>query len=105
MKNPFLFEAFRMENVSVYGSLVFFGLFYSPISRVLSLYGLHLSRKYEFEADDYASRTFRKPQALASALKKLAVDNLSNLRPHPLKVFMDYTHPPVLERLEALRVR
>jgi STE24 endopeptidase len=101
--NPFLFEAFRMEQVSIYGSLVFFSMFYSPISRLLSLYGLHLSRKYEFEADRYAAETYRQPEALVTALKKLSVESLSNLRPHPLKVFVDYTHPPVLDRIKTLR--
>lgn len=103
LNNRFFFEAFRVEQVSVYASLVFFGIFYSPISRVLSLYSLYLSRKYEFEADDYSVATFHEPEALVTALKKLSVDNLANLRPHWLKVFVDYTHPPVLERIQALR--
>ena len=46
--------------------------------------------------------TFPDPKAFIIALKKLSVDNLSNLTPHPLKVFLDYTHPPVLKRIEAL---
>ncbi|HEX4925004.1 MAG TPA: M48 family metallopeptidase [Bdellovibrionales bacterium] len=103
LNNEFFFEAFRVQNVSVYASLVFFGIFYSPISRVLSLYGLYLSRKYEFEADDYSVAAFKDAEALVTALKKLSVDNLANLKPHWLKVFVDYTHPPVLERIAALR--
>jgi STE24 endopeptidase len=103
LENPSLFEAFRVEQTSVYASFVFFGILYSPLARLTSLFSLHLSRKYEFEADEYAAQTYGKPDQLATALKKLSVDNLSNLKPHPLKVFLDYTHPPVLERVENLK--
>jgi STE24 endopeptidase len=100
--SPPIFEAFRMSETSVYASLILFSIVYAPVSRLISLYGLHLSRRHEFEADAYSLRTYPKPGALASALKRLSVENLSNLKPHPLKVFMEYTHPPVLERLRRL---
>ncbi|MBU2574691.1 MAG: M48 family metallopeptidase [Elusimicrobia bacterium] len=103
MGNRGLFAAFGMENTSVYASLVFFGFLYSPVSFFLGIFMNRLSRKYEFEADAYAGRTCGRPQALISALKKLAVDNLSNLTPHPFKVFLEYSHPPILERLRLLR--
>ena len=60
-----------------------------------------LSRKNEFEADAYARQTYS-GTALANALKKLSVDNLSDLYPHPLYVFFHYSHPPLLERLQAI---
>ena len=59
------------------------------------------SRKNEFEADAFARENYGS-SALATALKKLTVNNLGNLRPHPLYVFFNYSHPPVLERLEKL---
>ena len=62
-----------------------------------------LSRKHEYESDTYAVTTYRKPEAMIEALKKLTVHNLSNLTPHPLKVFLQYSHPPVLERIKAIR--
>jgi len=102
INNPEIFNSFGMENISVYASFVFFGIFYSPISSLISLYSLHLSRKYEFEADSYAVRTYGHPKDLVSALKKLSVDSLSNLNPHPLKVFFEYTHPPVIQRVQAM---
>lgn len=102
INNEAIFAAFQMEHLSVYASFVFFGIFYSPISSLFSLYSLHLSRKYEFEADAYAARTYGKPKELSMALKKLSVDNLSNMYPHPLKVFFEYTHPPVIQRVHAL---
>lgn len=103
LNNPGLFAAFGMRHLSVYASLIFMGFLYGPILRVLSILGNLLSRRFEFEADRYAVEAFDKPQALASALKKLSMDNLSNLTPHPLKVLLDYTHPPVLERIRALQ--
>jgi STE24 endopeptidase len=103
MNNPDLFSAFQMEHISVYASLVFVGFIYSPILRILSLFTQALSRKHEFEADAFAADTYGNPELLISALKKLSVDHLSHLTPHPLKVALDYSHPPILERIRALR--
>ena len=103
INNSGLFEAFKMQNISVYASLVFFGFLYTPISLILSVGGNILSRKHEYEADKFAVSTYKKPEAFAGALKKLTVDNLSNLTPHPLKVFLEYSHPPVLKRIEAIK--
>ena len=103
MNNGGLFSAFRMQNTSIYASLIFFAFLYSPINMVISIFSKMLSRKREYEADAYAVETHRKPESMISALKKLTVDNLSNLTPHPLKVFLSYAHPPVLERIRAIR--
>lgn len=103
LNNPELFAAFAMKHVSVYASLVFVTFLLSPFMKLLSIFTHLLSRKHEFEADEYAARSYKNPEALISALKKLSMDNLSNLTPHPLKVFLDYTHPPVMQRIEALR--
>ena len=103
MNNRELFAAFRMQHISIYASLFFFGFLYAPIEIVLSIFGNILSRRHEYEADGYAVATYRKPQSMITALKKLSVDNLSNLTPHPLKVFLTYSHPPVLERIRAIR--
>ncbi|MCP4650816.1 MAG: M48 family metallopeptidase [PVC group bacterium] len=103
LNNKGLFAAFKMENVSVYASLVFFGFLYAPINMLISIAGSCLSRKHEYEADRFAVATYKKPGSFINALKKLSVDNLSNLTPHPLKVFLEYSHPPVLERIEAIR--
>jgi STE24 endopeptidase len=102
MNNEAMFAAFHVPNLSVYLSLIFFSLIYSPISDITSLVSLHMSRKYEFEADEYAVKTYGYPEHLADALKKLSVDSLSNLNPHPLKVFFEYTHPPVIQRVARL---
>ncbi len=82
-------------------NLIAFGLLYSPVTRVTGLLMNVMSRKNEFEADEYAAKTFR-AGPLQSALKKLSVTSLSNLTPHPAYVFMNYSHPPLLKRLRAL---
>lgn len=103
INNPQLFAAFKMENLSIYAGLLFFGFLYTPINMIFSILGSILSRRYEYAADDYAVTTYNNPEAFILALKKLSVDNLSNLTPHPWKVFLEYSHPPVLKRIEAIR--
>jgi len=82
-------------------NLVAFAILFSPISGIAGLLMSIFSRKNEFEADAYARQTYA-AAPLMDALKKLSVDNLSNLYPHPLYVFFHYSHPPLLERLAAL---
>ena len=101
--NKELFAAFKMQNTSIYASLFFFGFLYSPVEMVFSVFVNMISRRHEFDADDFAVKTYKRPEAMITALKKLSVDNLSNLGPHPLKVFLSYSHPPVLERIRAIR--
>jgi len=103
IKNKGLFAAFRMEDLSVYASLIFFGFLYAPLQMVFSVISNIFSRKYEYEADAYSVATYKDPQAMIDALSKLSVDNLSNLTPHPWKVFLEYSHPPVLQRIRAIR--
>ncbi|PAU94902.1 peptidase M48 [Aliifodinibius salipaludis] len=97
-----LFDAFFMEQMSVYAGLIFFGMLYAPIDMIVSVFMQILSRKYEFEADEFASTTYKK-EPMIDALKKLSKDNLSNLTPHPFYVFLNYSHPPVLDRIKAIR--
>ena len=101
-----LFEAFYMENAAatpIYAGLIFFGMLFSPIEMILSVFMQIFSRKNEFEADRYAAETTGDPESMVSALKKLSAHNLSNLTPHPFYVFLNYSHPPVLERIRAIR--
>ncbi|MEM7314803.1 MAG: M48 family metallopeptidase [Planctomycetota bacterium] len=103
LNNRSLFDAFGVENLSVYCSLVFFTFLFEPISKLLSVGMMILSRKNEFEADAYAADVTGKPEDLITGLKKLSKDNLSNLTPHPFYVFMNYSHPPMLRRIAALK--
>lgn len=99
---PPLSEAFYIKEPSVYTGLVFFSMLYAAIDFFIGIFIQTMSRHNEYEADRFAVMTFRKPQAMISALKKLSAHNLSNLRPHPLHVFLNYSHPPVLQRIEAI---
>jgi len=103
LHNSGLFAAFSMEHVSTYAGLVFFFFLYAPVSLVLSLLSNMLSRRYEYEADRFAVRSSGLAGPLISALKKLSRKNLANLTPHPLQVLVHYSHPPVLERIRAIR--
>jgi STE24 endopeptidase len=103
LNNQRLFDAFAMEHVSTYASLLFFGFLYAPISTILSILFHIFSRKHEYEADTYAAQTTGNSSDLISGLKKLSVANLSNLTPHPLYVFFNYSHPPILQRIEAIK--
>lgn len=103
INNPGLFEAFRMEHLSIYASLFFFGFLFAPISMITSVAENMISRRHEFEADAFSVKTMKNGNAMISALKKLSVDNLSNLTPHPFKVFISYSHPPVLDRIKTIR--
>jgi len=102
INNEGLFSAFKMENVSIYASLLFFSILYSPIELIISLLGNAISRKHEFEADAYAKATIGTGKDLIEGLKKLTVTNLGNLTPHKLTVWLNYSHPPVLSRIQAL---
>lgn len=102
ISNPTVSVALGGSQLAVHLNLLAFGILFSPISGITGLF-MHLySRKNEFEADAYAKETFD-GVALSNALKKLSVDNLSNLYPHPAYVFFHYSHPPLLKRLEALK--
>jgi STE24 endopeptidase len=98
-----LFKAFYMNEISVYAGLIFFGMLYAPIDMILSIFMQISSRKHEYEADEFAATTTGKPEDMIITLKKLSKDNLSNLTPHPFYVFLNYSHPPAMQRIKAIR--
>jgi len=102
LNSPGLYQAFYMQQPSIYTGLIFFGLLYTPIELILSILLNLFSRKNEYEADRFAAVTIEQPVNLANALKKLAANNLSNLTPHPYYVFLHYSHPSLLQRVDAI---
>ena len=97
-----LFDAFYMSQQSIYAGMIFFAMLYAPIDFFIGISMQVLSRKNETVADRFAAETTKDPVSMMDALKKLSVHNLSNLTPHPLYVFLNYSHPPVLKRIQSL---
>lgn len=100
--NEQLSYALGANTLAVHINLIAFGILFSPISTATGLLTNLWSRKNEYEADAYAATTFG-GEPLATALRKLSAHNMSNLRPHPWYVFFHYSHPPLLQRLRAIR--
>ncbi|MBQ4915739.1 M48 family metallopeptidase [Maribacter sp. MMG018] len=102
INNPNLSLAIGVAQPSFHAALISFGILYSPISEVTGLLMNYLSRKFEYEADNFAKNTFSETP-LISSLKKLSKNSLSNLTPHPAYVFMHYSHPPLVKRIQNLK--
>jgi len=102
INNPEVSLAIGVDRPSFHAALIGFGILYSPISEITGLLMNHFSRKFEYEADDYAKHTYAALPLVAS-LKKLSKNSLSNLTPHPAYVFMHYSHPPLIDRIRNLK--
>lgn len=100
--NPVLSEALGVETPSFHIGLVAFGILYSPISEITGLIMNYISRKFEYQADNYARSTYN-GDSLISSLKKLSKNTLSNLTPHKAYIFVHYSHPSLLQRYRNLK--
>jgi len=102
MNDISLFNVFGVNQLSVHAGIVFFSMLYAPVSMLTSIVTTAISRKNEFEADKFSLDTTSDGQALISMLIGLSANNLSHLTPHPMKVFLSYSHPPVIDRIKAV---
>lgn len=100
-----MYNSFGFSNMPYYVGLFLAGILWGPANFFLSPIGMAISRKFEREADFYSLGILKTAKPLSTALKKMAKDNLSNLNPHPLYVCFNYSHPPLLERIEYLETR
>ena len=100
--SPALSQALGVEEPSFHIGLIAFGILYSPISEITGLLMNYLSRKFEYQADNYAKKTYG-AAPLISSLKKLTKNSLSNLTPHKAYVFMHFSHPTLLQRFRNLK--
>ncbi|WP_298767469.1 M48 family metallopeptidase [uncultured Polaribacter sp.] len=101
INSPLLSNALGVHIPSFHIGLIAFGILYSPISEITGLFMNYISRKFEYQADDFAKETFAS-KPLITSLKKLSKNSLSNLTPHPAYAFMHYSHPTLLERVKNL---
>lgn len=97
-----LFDAFGVPNISPHVGLVLFSILLEPVSKLLSVVMNAWSRRHEFEADAYAVKVTGDAEPLASALTRMTADHLSHPTPASLRVWLDYSHPPLLQRLRAM---
>jgi len=102
INSPLLAHSLHVEQASFHIGIIVFGILYSPISEITGLMMNLVSRKFEYQADDFA-KTHYNGEKLISSLKKLSKNSLSNLTPHPLYVFMHYSHPTLLQRIINLQ--
>jgi len=103
ISSPLLSNALGVDIPSFHIGLIAFGLLYSPISEITGLIMHYISRKFEYQADDYAKSTYA-AKPLITSLKKLSKNSLSNLTPHRAYVFMHYSHPTLLDRVKNLKL-
>ncbi len=101
INNPVLSKALSVNQPSFHIGLIAFGILYNPISEITGILMNYLSRKFEYQADNYAKEKFN-AKALISSLKKLSKNSLSNLTPHKANVFVHYSHPTLLQRINNL---
>ncbi len=99
---PLLYRTFGFPLTAPYAGLFLVFLLMEPLLFFLTPLMSIRSRKYEREADRYAGDMVGTGTHLARAMKKLARDNLANLHPHPLYAWFYYSHPPLVERINAL---
>lgn len=102
VSQPIFSLALGVETPSFHVGLIAFGILYSPISGITDFFMSLLSRKFEYQADNYAKETYA-AQPLIQSLKKLSRNSLSNLTPHPLYVKLHYSHPTLLQRYRNLK--
>ncbi len=101
--NDLLAQALGVPKAKFHINLIAFALLFTPVSFILGLLTNALSRRFEYQADAYASR-HHNTQDLISGLKKLSRKSLSNLTPHPWYVWANYSHPTLLQRIKALNL-
>jgi STE24 endopeptidase len=99
-----LSQAIGAQEASFYMGLVAFGLLFSPVSFITGIFSNLQSRRYEYQADNFAKQ-YGYGSKLINSLIKLSVKNLSNLTPHPLYVFFHYSHPTLLQRKKAIEAK
>ncbi|MDR0984953.1 MAG: M48 family metallopeptidase [Endomicrobium sp.] len=104
IKQNWLYNSCCIKTKTIYiGMIILITIVSIPINFLITVLFNYYSRIYEYQADEYAVVTYNKPEVMIHTLKKLSVNNLSNLTPHPFKVFFEYSHPTILERIKKIK--
>jgi STE24 endopeptidase len=101
---PLLYQTFGLAEPIPYVGLLLMAALFGPLSYFAQPLGSALSRRFEREADDFALSLIQKGEPIVNAFKRLAVDNLANLFPHPLYAWFYYSHPPLVERISRMKM-
>ena len=96
-------DAFGIEHFSIYANLILFNILYTPMETIKQIVFNAISRYDEYQADAYAVKTTGGALEMIKALKKAGMNRMANLTPHPFVVALSYNHPPIVERIQALR--
>lgn len=102
LREPMFSKAFGFDSIHLGFNLLLYMFLISPIITVISILTSSVSRKFEYQADDFV-KVNGYGEHLVEALKVLSRENFANLTPHPLYVKLFYSHPPVADRIIALR--
>jgi STE24 endopeptidase len=102
INEPILAQALGIQQPSFHIGFIIFMVLYTPISVLTGLLMNILSRKFEYQADNYA-KEFGYAKHLILALKKLSATSLGNLTPHKFYIFLNYSHPTLLQRIQNLK--
>ncbi|MCL2407088.1 MAG: M48 family metallopeptidase [Defluviitaleaceae bacterium] len=94
-------EAFGFAGANIAFGVYLFFILFRPIDRIMDIPSNWLSRKHEYEADQYEVKYVGKEYGV-SAMKKLYRDSLGNLTPHPFVVMMEASHPTCTQRVAAM---
>jgi STE24 endopeptidase len=102
---PVLYQTFGFRESPVYVGLFLIGALLSPLGYFAQPLESAISRKFEREADDFSLDLMKTAEPMRQSLKRLALDNLANLTPHPAYAWFYYSHPPLVERIERLSLQ
>lgn len=101
LTEPSFYTSFGLQGIHFGFGIILLAVLLSPISTIINIFTNYLSRVMEYKADAFAVK-HTSEEAMAGALKKLVTENFSNLTPHPLYEALNYNHPNVSKRLEAI---
>ena len=99
---PVICQAFGFEDVNYFFAFSVLTMISWPISRIFDMASNKISRTFEYQADGFAANEGY-GESLIGALKQLSKDALTNLNPHPFVVMLEYSHPTLSQRIDAIR--